>query len=148
MLKYFIILIILPSLSLAFKSKNPDEFPIISYKVVSADFINKKISKAKKNNEKWISSPLSIIQKVFQTNDVRFTNIKQQNDRAECALRSVITIVEEGFLDDQLRGRWRQFHLERKDCTSSWKVKEMREAFLCGVLGYDEVFLKDLCPLK
>lgn len=36
---------------------------------------------------------------------LRFVNIKQKSDRAECPLNSVVTIVEEGFLNDEMRGK-------------------------------------------
>lgn len=45
-----------------------------------------------------------------------------------------------------MSGRCKEFHLERKDCTKAWKVKELRQAYFCGLEGSREVFLKDVCP--
>jgi hypothetical protein len=61
-------------------------------------------------------------------------------------LKSAFRIVEEGYLDETVRGKWIQFHLERKSCSDAWRAKEVREAYLCGREGAGEVFLKELCP--
>lgn len=125
--------------------KGPDEFPVVSYKNLEIKEFNMQIASAEKK-EAWIFNPLSIAMRFHKVSDLRFVDINQKNDRAECPLRSVITIVEEGFLDDQMRGRWTQFYLGREDCTKAWNVKELRQAYLCGMVGSREVFLKELCP--
>ena len=141
-----LLLLVLPSFSLFAQDKRPDGFPVVSYRTLDVKKYNKQIIIAEKKQEKWAFSPLSIAMRFHKISDVRFVNINQKNDRAECPLNSVVTIVEEGFLDDQMRGRWTQFHLERKDLTKTWNVRELREAFLCGTGGSKEVIFKDLCP--
>lgn len=142
-----VLLLIAIPLFLFGQGKTPSEFPVLSYKTLAVKDPNARIDIAEKKNEEWVFNPLLIAMKFQKVSDVRFVDLKQKNDRAECPLRSVITIVEEGFLDDQMRGRWTEFHLERKDCTKAWRVKELRQAYLCGLEGSREVFLKDLCPL-
>lgn len=142
-----VLLLIAVPLSLFGQEKTPREFPVLSYITLAVKDLDARIDIAEKKNEDWVFNPLLIAMKFHKVSEVRFVDIKQKNDRAECSLRSVITIVEEGFLDDQMRGRWTEFHLERKDCTKAWKVKEIRQAYLCGLEGSKEVFLKDLCPL-
>ncbi|WP_460177746.1 hypothetical protein [Thermodesulfovibrio hydrogeniphilus] len=87
-----------------------------------------------------------IVFKFHDFGNVRYVSIKRKDNTAECPSRSVITIVEEGFLDDQLRGKWKQFHFARNNCEDYWKITEVREAYLCGISGSKEVFLKELCP--
>lgn len=133
--------------SLLAQEKNPDEFPVISYRNLEVKEFNIQIIKAEKNREEWVFSPISIATRFHKLDaDARFADIKQKNDRAECPLNSVVTIVEEGFLDDQMRGRWTQFHLGRKDCTKAWKIKDLKQAYLCGIEGSKKEFLKDICP--
>lgn len=128
------------------QDKNPNEFPVLSYRNLEVKELNMHITTAEIKKEEWAFSPLFISMRFHKPSDVRFVSINQKNDRAECPLTSVVTIVEEGFLDDQMRGRWTEFHLVRKDCIKAWKVKELRQAYLCGMEGSKEVFLKDLCP--
>ncbi len=141
-----VFLLIATPLSLFGQEKNPSEFPVLSYKTLAVKDLNARIDIGEKKNEEWVFNPMLMAMKFHKVSEVRFVDIKQKNDRAECPLRSVITIVEEGFLDDQMRGRWTEFHLERKDCAKAWKVKELRQAYLCGLEGSREVFLKDICP--
>lgn len=133
-------------LSLLAQEKKPNDFSVLSYGHLEVKELNMQITTAEKKKEAWAFSPLFISMRFHKPSDVRFVSINQRNDHAECPLTSVVTIVEEGFLDDQMRGRWTQFHLKRKDCTKAWKVKELRRAYLCGMEGSKEVFLKDLCP--
>jgi hypothetical protein len=128
------------------QSKTPDQFPVVSYRNLKVKELNLQITTAEKNQEAWVLNPLSIAMRFHKVSDVRFVDINQKNDRAEYPSKSVVTIIEEGFLDDQMRGRWIELHLERKDCSRAWRIKELRQAFLCGREGSDEVFLKDLCP--
>lgn len=141
----FAIILAFP-LSLLAQEKNPNEFPVLSYRNLEVKELNMHITAAEQKKEEWAFNPLFISMRFHKPSDVRFVSINQKNDRAECPLTSVVTIVEEGFLDDQMRGRWTQFYLKRKDCTKAWKVKELRQAYLCGMEGSKEVFLKDLCP--
>ncbi|MGQ9569349.1 MAG: hypothetical protein ACUVUQ_00625 [Thermodesulfovibrionales bacterium] len=143
-----IILLIGASPSCLFaQGKRPDQFLVLSYRNLEVKELNLQITTAEKKKEEWAFSPLFISMRFHKPSAVRFVSINQKNDRAKCPLTSIVTIVEEGFLDDQMRGRWTEFHLViRKDCIKVWKVKELRQAYLCGMEGSKEVFLKDLCP--
>ena len=138
------LLVMISPVSLFAQDRNPTEFPIVSYKNLEVKELNESISAAEKRKELWVFHPLSLAMRFHEVSDVRFVDIKQKNDRAECPLKSVVTIIEEGFLDDQLRGRWTEFHLEREDCAKAWNIKELRQAYLCGLEGAEEVFLKEL----
>lgn len=140
-----VLLLIVLSTTLFAQEKKPDEFPVISYRNLDVKGFNMEITRAEKKKEEWTSNPLSIVIRLHKLSDVRFVDINQKKDRAECPINSIVTIFEEGFLDDQMRGRWTQFHLERKDCTRPWNVKELRQTYLCGLEGSKEVFLKELC---
>jgi len=143
----FHLLLLFSSTSSVFaQSKTPHEFPVVSFKSLSVVELNYKISVALKTKEEWVLSPLSMALKFHKPSDVRFVNINSKSDRAECPQKSVVTIVEDGYLDDSLRGKWLQFHFERKGCNNSWRVKEAREAYLCGREGLKEVFTDRLCP--
>lgn len=128
------------------QDKTPDQFPVVSYSTIDARDFNKLLISAEKSKEEWTCTPLSIAQRFHKVSDVKFVSIMQRNDRSECPLNSALTIVENGFLDDQMRGRWTRSYLERKECTKPWIIREVRESFLCGMPGFQEEFLKNLCP--
>lgn len=126
--------------------KKPDEFPVVSYNHLEVGNFNLIISAATNHGEKWVYHPLLVIQKYREIADVRFVSILMRNDRAEDPLNSTITVVEEGYLDDSVRGQWFQFHFGRENAESAWEIKEIRQANLCGRLNSPEEFSKELCP--
>ena len=126
--------------------KRPDEFPVASYNSLEIDQYNSKIYFATKSGEEWVYHPLKLVQKLHKVNDVRFVSILMMNNRSEEPTESKITIVEEGYLDDSIRGQWFQFYLVRPDGKSPWKIKEIRQAYLCGRMDSPEKFSKERCP--
>lgn len=127
------------------QDRNPDGFPVLSYKNPGVQAFNNLLISAQKKREKWAYDPLAVAMRFHKVSDVRFVHINRKSDRAECPLNSVVTIGEEGFHDDRMRGRWTQFYLERRECMKPGRIKEVRESFLCGMAGFQDVFLKDLC---
>ncbi len=142
-------LIMLPAIiscRTAVEYKRPDEFPVISYNNLKTEEFNVKISSAAANGEEWVYHPLMVIQEYRSITDTRFTSIVMEHDRGEAPLNSRITVVEEGYLDDSVRGQWFKFYLERESPEAPWKVNEIRQAYLCGRMGSEEEFSKELCP--
>ncbi len=134
------------SCSIIAEDKRPDEFPVVSYNSLEVSDFNFKISAAMNNGEMWVYHPLLVIQEYRKIADVSFVSILLSNDSAESPLNSTITVVEEGYLDDSVRGQWFRFHLGRENSESAWKIKEIRQAYLCGRMTSPKEFSKDLCP--
>ena len=104
------------------------------------------ISAAIDKGEEWVYHPLLVVQEYCKIADARFVSILLNNDSAENPLNSTITVIEEGYLDDSVRGQWLQFLLERKNPESAWRIKEIRQANLCGRMDSPEEFSEELCP--
>ncbi len=134
------------SCSMIAEDKRPDEFPVVSYNNLEVRNFNLKISAAINNGGKWVYHPLLVIQEYRKIADASFVSILLSNDSVEDPLNSTITVVEEGYLDDSVRGQWFQFHLERENTESAWKIKEIRQAYLCGRMTSPKEFSKELCP--
>jgi hypothetical protein len=134
------------SCSVIAEDTRPDEFPVVSFNNLKAGDFNRKISDAAENQEAWVYHPLLVIQQYRQISDARFVSILMNNDNVEAPLNSTITVVEEGYADDSVRGQWFEFHLERHNPESAWEIKEIRQANLCGRMDSPEEFSKELCP--
>ena len=128
------------------EDKRPDEFPVVSYNNLDVSNFNLKISAAMNKGERWVYHPLLVIQEYRKIADAGFVSILLSNDSVENSLNSTITVVEEGYLDDSVRGQWLQFHLGRENSESSWNIKEIRQANLCGRMNLPNEFSKELCP--
>ncbi len=134
------------SCSMVAEDKRPDEFPVVSCNNLEVRNFNLKISDAMKNGEKWVYHPLLVIQEYRKVADTRFVSILLNNDSVENPLNSTITLVEEGYLDDSVRGQWFRFYLERESSESVWKIREVRQAYLCGRMASPKEFSKERCP--
>ena len=141
-----ILLSIISSCAISPKSKTADQFPVVSYKTVNADEFNTEVSTATKNLEKWAYQPLLVVYKYRQIEDANFVSVLMTHGQGEQPLTSVITIVEDGYYDDSLRGMWFRFHLARKAAQSAWQIKAIDQAYLCGRMGSPKEFSKNLCP--
>ncbi len=143
------ILIMLPAIiscRTAAEYKRPDEFPVISYNNLETEKFNIKISAAAENGEEWVYHPIMVVQEYRSITDTRFASIVMKHDRGEAPLNSRVTVVEEGYLDDSVRGQWLKFYLECESSEAPWKINEIRQAYLCGRMGFPEEFSKELCP--
>ncbi|PIE45002.1 MAG: hypothetical protein CSA45_04355 [Gammaproteobacteria bacterium] len=128
--------------------KKANTFPVLSYASKEPNSLNLKILAAAKNKESWVLSPLLIAQK---HSDIGLWNsstyIEIENNSPEYATKSTVTIIEDGYADDSVRGQWNQLHLARSSNENEpWKVIEIREAYLCGRMDSPKRFSKDLCP--
>jgi hypothetical protein len=137
---------VIVSCSISAEDKRPDEFPVVSFNNLEFSNFNLKISTAMNNGEMWVYHPLLVIQEYRKIADAGFVSILLSNDSVENPLNSTITVVEEGYLDDSVRGQWLQFHLGRENSESTWKIKEIRQANLCGRMNSPEEFSKEPCP--
>jgi len=91
-------------LSLLVQEKTPNGSPVLSYRNLEVREYNLKISSAVKKGEALVFNPLSIVTRFHKVTDIRFININAKNDRTECPLKSVDTILE-GYLDDAMQGK-------------------------------------------
>ena len=128
------------------KQLQADQYPIVSYNVVETKTINKSIHEAVKNKEEWVYSPILIAIKYTKASDASFTSILAKSDGGEQPTTSTITIVEDGYLDDSVRGGWFQLYLNKNNTKHIWEVKEIREAYLCGRANSINSFSKESCP--
>jgi len=121
--------------------------PVVSYNILETNKFNKKIRKAAQNKEEWVHSPLLIACKYGQAGEMAsLVSIMATSDGGEGSLTATVTIVEDGYLDDSIRGGWFKFYLDRNNTEFIWRVKEIRQANLCGRMNSPYVFSKKICP--
>lgn len=134
------------SCSMITEDKSPEDFPVVSYNNLEVSNFNLKISTAMNNKEEWVYDPLLVIQEYRKITNTSFVSILLKNDNAENPLNSTITVIEEGYLDDSVRGQWFQFYLGRENSESAWTIQEIRQANLCGRMNSPQEFSQELCP--
>lgn len=129
-------------------AQSADKLPVKSYALQKdVQAFNAELA-AREPNEPWQNQALAVALRYLKdTSGTRLTRITSQvpagEDPEEPSL-VIITVVQDGFLDDSVRGEWNQLIL-KKDHKERWMLQSARKAFLCH-RGSTQAFQKELCP--
>lgn len=129
-------------------AQSVDKLPVKSYALQKdVQAFNAELA-ARKPSEPWQKQPLSVALRYLKgASGSRLTHITSQipkGEDPEDPSLVIITVVQDGFLDDSVRGEWNQLFL-KKDHKQRWMLQSARKAFLC-YRGSTQVFQKGLCP--
>jgi hypothetical protein len=82
------------------------------------------------NGELWVKDALQVALRFVGTFEGKLQQITRRNNSAELASKVEIVIVEEGYLDDSVRGAWYQLKLE-KEPRNVWQLVTAKKAWRC-----------------
>lgn len=74
----------------------------------------------------------------------RRREIVAENDALENPQNSVVTITEEGFADDSVRGHRYTLQLQ-KDADENWVVEDLQKFWVCQPGRGSQVYTQELC---
>ncbi len=115
-----------------------------SYKELEIDDFNNIIIKASIRDEIWVKDPLQVALRFVGPFEGRNQQITRNNDNAEMPKTVQITIVEDGYLDDSVRGSKYLLTLEiMKD--KIWHVIRARKVWRCWPNRGHEGFSSSPC---
>lgn len=123
------------------------QLPVKSYALQDVRAFNAQLA-ARKPSNNWQNQPIAIALEYLKgASGGRATNITSQVPQGEAESPSmvIVKVVQDGFLDDSVRGQWDQLTF-RKDKNQRWLLQESRRAFLCGRGSNTQVFQKGPCP--
>lgn len=87
---------------------------------------------------------LRYLKDISGTELTRLTSQVPKGEDPEEPSKVIITVIQDGFLDDSVRGEWNQLIL-KKDQKERWILQEARKANLCR-RGNTQAFQKEPCP--
>ena len=120
------------------------EIPVRSYENVDISKFQQLLSKSAEENEIWTNDPLQIILRFLPSFEGKIQYITRKHDSAESARRAEVIVIEEGYLDDSVRGGRYEFILE-KDVNDRWKLLSAKKASRCWPNRGHEDFSKQPC---
>ncbi len=115
-----------------------------SHRMQLADF-NAIIAEVPVREESWVKDPVRVVLEYLGTPGARSVSIRRCDASGEAATETGVTLVEDGYADDSLRGTWYHFTLER-DVAGHWLIKEGREAYRCWRGDHTQNYSEKNCP--
>lgn len=115
-----------------------------SHRMQLADF-NAIIAEVPVREESWVRDPVRVVLEYLGTPGARSVSIRRCDASGEAATETAVTLVEDGYADDSLRGTWYHFTLER-DVAGHWLIEEGREAYRCWRGDHTENYSENNCP--
>jgi hypothetical protein len=76
------------------------------------------------------AAPLDVALRVVGAFEGSTQHIIQTNEGSEAPVRSRVTVIRDGLLDDSIRGERWDIVLERRG-TGAWAIKEVKRAWSC-----------------
>ncbi len=115
-----------------------------SHRMQLTDF-NAIIAEVPVMEESWVKDPVRVVLEYLGTPGARAVSIRRCDTAGEAATETSVTLLEDGYADDSLRGTWYHFSLER-DVAGHWLIKEGREAYRCWRGDHMENYSERNCP--
>jgi hypothetical protein len=115
-----------------------------THRMQLADF-NGIIAEIPAREESWVRDPVRVVLEYLGSPGARSVSIRRCDAPGEASTETHVTLVEDGYADDSLRGTWYHFMLERDDA-GHWLIKEGREAYRCWRGGRTDSYSERICP--
>jgi len=131
--------------SCAFAEKTDEEFLIESSKTLSFMEFNKSLSVAAEKGESWTHDPIRIALEFTDSAGARLVKIWRKDGRGEMQNSTTVTIVEDGYLDDSIRGTWTQFKMTRGD-GNTWRIDNIQRGYRCWRGQSKNCYSAKRCP--
>ncbi|MEJ2310163.1 MAG: hypothetical protein P8Z31_01475 [Gammaproteobacteria bacterium] len=94
--------------------------------------------------ESWIMDPVRVVLEYLGTPGARAVSIRRCDAAGERARETSVWLLEDGYLDDSVRGAWYNFILGRDDA-GRWLIKEGREAYRCWRGHHQQSYSEQSC---
>lgn len=128
------------------RGERPEErLRVESSNSLSFASFNEKLSDSVDNKEPWVRDPIRIALEFMSSPGARSIKIERKDKGGEAPRTSTVTVVEDGYLDDSLRGSWTRFALERH-ADGTWRVTAVQRAYRCWRGHHQDSYSARLCP--
>ena len=116
-----------------------------SFRPVAYGGFNQRVAEASAKGESWVHDPVRIGLEFLGSRGSPRVDIKRQDQDGEAARLTTVIIVEDGYLDDSVRGTWTRFKMTRLD-DNTWRLAEVQRAFRCWRGHHQDSYSAQLCP--
>lgn len=78
----------------------------------------------------WVRNPILVVMEYLHHPNAAFVEISRVDPPGESMPRTTVTVIQDGFLDDSVRGSWHEFKLDRFT-DGGWRIREAQSAYRC-----------------
>ena len=125
-----LILFLLTSIDHSVMAMELPGIPVRSYENLDISKFQQLLSKSAEGNEVWTDDPLQIALRLVGPFEAKIQQITRKHDSAESARKAEVIVIEEGYLDDSIRGARYEFVLE-KDVKNRWQIISAKKSWRC-----------------
>jgi hypothetical protein len=123
----------------------PREAVVESSAVLDVTEFNAYVDDAAAAGERWVSNPIMVVMEYLRHPDAPVTKITRTDPPGESMPRTTVTVLQDRFLDDSVRGTWHEFSLDRLP-DGSWRIDEARSGYRCYRGRQTDSYGAHLCP--
>ena len=116
-----------------------------SFQLIDGVDFNGTIATAVQEGRRWPRDPIRVAQEFLGSPGPGSVRIEREDGSGERPDSTTVTVLEDGFLDDSIRGRWTEFRQVRK-ADGTWRIAEVRRAYRCWRGHHQESYSQELCP--
>ncbi len=125
--------------------ESPETPSVLSSESVGFKYFNALIGRAAKQRKMWPYDPIGVAQEFMKSPGAPYVSIIRDDGAGERADSTTVTVIEDGFLDDSLRGTWTRFRLART-ADDTWLIVDVRRAYRCWRGVHKDSYSKEPCP--
>ncbi len=118
--------------------------PVRSHVNLKITEFHQLVSRSAEDGEVWVRDALQVALRFVGPFEGKLQHISRKNDSAESASRVEVIVIEEGYLDDSVRGARYKLVLE-KDAHNIWDLLSAVKSWRCWPGRGHEDFSKKPC---
>ncbi len=120
------------------------DVPVKSYQNLEIRKFQQLVSRSEEDGELWVKDALQVALRFVGPFEGKLQHIFRKNDSAESASKVEVVVIEEGYLDDSVRGARYKILLE-KGMNNIWQLIGATKSWRCWRGRGHENFSKNPC---
>jgi len=124
---------------------NVKSFSVESSSPIAFAEFNQRLSQEASEGKSWVQDPIRVALEFMGSRHSRRVNIQREDQGGEVAHSTTVIVVEDGYLDDSVRGTWTRFKMKRTD-SRAWRVVDIQRAQRCWRGHHKDSYSAQPCP--
>lgn len=120
-----------------------DEVPVDALESVATEAFQQAISSAAQAGEPWVYDPLQVALRLVGDFEGRSQSITRIHDSADTPRAAEVIVIEDGYLDDSVRGA--RYHITLESDQGVWRPTAVARGWRCWPGRGHETFAKQPC---
>jgi heat shock protein HslJ len=128
-----------------FAESKVESFLVESSSPITFAELNQRLSQEASEGKAWVQDPIRVALEFMGSRHSPRVNIQGEDQGGEVAHSTTVVVVEDGYLDDSVRGTWTRFKMKRTD-SRTWRVVDIQRAYRCWRGHHKDSYSAQACP--